>query len=143
MRNFFTKALALSGLMMLAAGSGLAQQKIATLNLQKTFDNYYKREQAQAAFDDRKKALEKEGQSMVDDYKKAMEDYNKMKDSVEDPSITTGERESRKTKAQMKLEEVKSNDAALRTFENNARETLARQTQQMLELLMKDVKIIL
>src|SRR6185295_15998552 len=117
MRNIFSKSLALCALVMLSASAALAQPKIATINLQKVFDNYYKREQAQAAFDDRKKALEKEGQSMVDEAKKSMEDYNKLKDSVEDPTITPQERESRKTKAQMKLEEVRSADAALRTFE--------------------------
>jgi outer membrane protein len=146
-RRFFTTAAtvtAAAAATPVLAGSGSApapaQLTIATVNLQKAFDNYYKRDEAQAAFDKARKDLEKEGQSMVEEGKKAMDDFNKLKDAVDDPTITPQERDSRKQKAQAKYEEVRSQEAALRTFDNNAREKLALQKQRMMEMLMKDVQ---
>ena len=51
-------------------GSALAQTKIATVDLRKLFDDYYKTKLAQAAIQERAAQLDKDDKSMKDDLKK-------------------------------------------------------------------------
>ena len=65
--KFFTTTFAL--MLLCAAPSALAQGRIATVNLSKLFDDYWKTKQAKAAFEDQKADLEKEGKGMLAEFK--------------------------------------------------------------------------
>ena len=58
-------------LVSLLSGSAWAQGRIATVELRKVFDNYWKTKQADVALKDRAADFEKDHKTMVDDWKKA------------------------------------------------------------------------
>ena len=60
MRNILRTILPAVLLLTFLSGSALAQSKIATVDLQKLFDNYWKTKQAQAAIQDRVAQLAKD-----------------------------------------------------------------------------------
>ena len=63
LRTFFPAVL----LMTLLGGAALAQSsKIATVDLRKIFDNYWRTKQAQAAIQDRAAQLDKDDKGMKD-----------------------------------------------------------------------------
>src|SRR2546423_8753162 len=80
-----------------------AEQKIATIDLRKVFDNYWRTKQADANLKDQAADLEKERKMMVDQFQKAEDGYKKLLDAANDPAIATAEREKRKKDAENEL----------------------------------------
>src|SRR5712671_741504 len=99
MRNLLRKLVPGLLLMSLLTGSALAQSKIATVDLRKVFDNYWKKKQAEASLKDRQTDMEKEDRNMVDDYKKVKEDYQSLLATANDQAVSAEERDKRKTSA--------------------------------------------
>jgi Skp family chaperone for outer membrane proteins len=126
-------------LVFLLAGQALAQNRIATVDLTKVFDKYWKREQAEAALKVREDELSKELKSLGDDYTKLKDDYLKLRDAINDPTLTTEERDKRKATADAKLLELKNREDDIRTMEGNDREELDLKTQRLRETLLKDI----
>jgi Skp family chaperone for outer membrane proteins len=126
-------------LVFLLASQAMAQNRIATVDLTKVFDKYWKREQAEAALKVREDELSKELKSLGDDYTKLKDDYLKLRDAINDPTLTTVERDKRKATADSKLLELKNREDDIRTMEGNDREELDLKTQRLRETLLKDI----
>jgi outer membrane protein len=118
----------------------MAQGRTATIDLRKVFDNYWKRQQAEAALKDRGAELDKEYKGMIDDYNKLKEDYNKIIASSNDQSVTQEERDKRKSSAEAKLLEIKSSENTIRAFENNAKDQLDTQRKRMRDTILQEIR---
>jgi Skp family chaperone for outer membrane proteins len=81
------------------SGGFAADFKIATVDLRKVFDNYYKTIAASAANSNNIVAQEKEYRSMVDDYRKRQEDLQQAVAKANDQSLSPEERAKHKTAA--------------------------------------------
>lgn len=142
MKNIFriVPALVLLSLLTLPA---LAQTRIGTVDLRKVFDNYWKRQQAEAALKDRGAELDKEYKGFIDDYNKLKEDYQKLVASANDQSVTPEEREKRKTSAEAKLLDIKTSEKTIQTFEGNAREQLDTQKKRMRDTILQEIRTVI
>src|SRR6516225_1514936 len=103
MMNLLRRVLAVLLLLSLLGGSAMAQNRIATVDLRKVFDGYWKKRQAEAALKERQTDMEKEDRNMVDDYKKVKDDYQSLLSSANDQAVSAEERDKRKTSAEDKL----------------------------------------
>ena len=124
----------------LMAMPAMAQTRIATIDLRKVFENYWKRQQAEAALKDRGASLDKELKGFMDDYKKTQEEYTKLVAAANDQSVTPEERDKRKTAAEAKMLEMKTSENTIRTYEDNAREQLDSQKKRMRESILADIR---
>src|SRR2546421_3096230 len=97
-------------LITLLSGSAHAQSRIATVDLRKIFDNYWKTKQADAALKDRAQDMEKEHKTMLDDWKKAKEDYQTLLASANDQAVSADQRDKRKKLAEEKLKQIKDSE---------------------------------
>jgi outer membrane protein len=122
------------------AAPAMAQTRIATIDLRKVFDNYYKRQAAEAAIKEKGVELEKEDKAYQDDYKKDSDAYTKLLADANDQSVTADEREKRKNAAELKLTDVKNDQDSIKTFESNARDTLDSQRKRMRDSILQDIK---
>ena len=118
----------------------MAQNRVATIDLRKVFDNYWKKQQAEAALKERGAELDKEYKSLFDDYNKTQEDYKKLIASANDQSVTSEERDKRKTAAEAKLLEIKTSENGIKAFEADAREKLDSQKKRMRESILQDIR---
>src|ERR1041385_1389147 len=84
-------------------GSVFAQGKIATIDLRKVFDGYWRTKQADAALKDQAGDMEKEHKGFLDDWNKAKADYQKLLESANDQAVSAEERDKRKKNAEKKL----------------------------------------
>lgn len=125
---------------LLAAPAVMAQNRTATVNMAKVFDNYWKKDQAQAALDQRRSEFEKEGKGMMDDYNKGRDEYNKLLDSANDQSVTPEAREKRKAAAEDKLRELKTAENTIRTFKSTMDDQLSSQTKRMRDAILQDIR---
>ena len=115
-------------------------QKIATIDLRKVFDNYWKRQEAQAALQKRGADFDKELKGMMGDYNKLQDDYKKLLESANDQSVTPEERDRRKAAAQNKMAEIDTSKNSIRTFEDNAREQIETQRKRMRDSILDDIR---
>jgi len=117
-----------------------AQEKIATVDLKKLFDNYYKTKLAQAAIDQRRTELANDDRSMTDDLKKRGDEYQKLLDSAHDQAVSDDERAKRRQLADDKLKELQDSKAAIEQFERQASTTLSDQRTRMRENIIAEIK---
>ena len=117
-----------------------AQTRIATLDLKKVFDSYYKTKQADATLKDRAADFDKSRKSMYDDYQKANEDYKKLLDSANDQAASSEERDKRKKNAETKLLEIKEIEQNVQQFERQSRATLGEQQKRMRDNILREIR---
>jgi outer membrane protein len=129
-------------LMACLGGSALAQQKIATVDLRKLFDNYYKTKLAQAAIQERAAQLDKDDKGMKEDLKKTGDDYQKLLEQSNDQALSADERDHRKQSAADKLKELQASKAAIDQYERQAQTTLGEQRQRMREKILTEIKAV-
>lgn len=130
-------------LLFAVGGEALAQGRIATVDLRKLFDGYWKTKQADAALKDRAAELERDHKAMIEDWKKGREDYQKLLGSANDPAVSTEERDKRKRDAEARLKELKDIEDSVAQFERQARTTLDEQRLRMRSKLLDEIKQIL
>jgi len=135
LRTIFPAALLLTFL----SGSALAQTKIATVDLQKLFENYWKTKQANAAIQDSSSQLDKDDKSQKDDLKKATDDYQQLLAKANDQAIAADERDRLKQTAADKLKQLQDRQAAIDQFERTAQARMAEQSQHMVEKIRADI----
>jgi outer membrane protein len=126
------------GAMMLV--SAQAQNKIGLIDLEKVFENYWKKKQANALLDERKAEFTKSRKGMIDDYQKANEEYKKLIESASDQAVSSEEREKRKTAAEKKLVEIKSIEQEVNQHDRNSAEILGTQTRRMRDKILDEIR---
>jgi outer membrane protein len=118
----------------------LAQTKIATVDLKKLFDNYYKTKLAQASIQERAAQLDKDDKDMKDDFTKKQGDYQTLLEQANDQAISDDERDKRKQAATDKLKELQASKAAIDQYERQAQTTLGEQRQRMRDNILVEIK---
>src|SRR5665213_893356 len=140
MKFFLRRMLPAVLLMTFLSGSALAQTKIATVDMKKLFDNYWKTKQAQIVIQDRAAQLDKDDKSMKDDLKKGSDEYEKLLQQANDQAISADERDKRKQAADAKLKQLQDSKAAIDQYERQAQTTLGEQRQRMRESILTEIK---
>lgn len=127
-------------LVSLLGGSAMAQNRLATIDLRKVFDGYWKKKQAEAALKDRQADMEKEDRNMVEDYKKAKDEYQSLLASANDQAVSTDERDKRKSAAEEKLRRMKEMEDTITQYERQARTTMGEQSQRMRSNILTEIR---
>src|SRR5678809_729377 len=140
MMNLSRGWIAVTILIGLLSGSAMAQNRIATIDLRKVFDGYWKKKQAEAALKERQSDIEKEDRNMVDDYKKAKEEYQSLLTSANDQAVSSEERDKRKNAAEDKLRRMKEMEESIATYERQARTTIGEQSQRMRSNILSEIR---
>jgi outer membrane protein len=140
MKNILRIVLPAILLLTFLSSSALAQQKIATVDVQKLFNGYWKKKQAEVALNDRKAELEKEDRGFIDDLKKSKDDYQKLLDVADDQAVSDDERARRKQAADDKAKQIQDSQQTIVQFERQAQATLAEQSQRMRENILKEIQ---
>jgi outer membrane protein len=143
-RLFVVTCAATAGLLFLpAAANAQAQIKIATVDLRKVFEGYYKTKQADAQLRERGSEAEKQFNGMLDDYKKANEDYKKLVESANDQAVSSEEREKRKKSAEGKVLELNEIEKSLRQFKAEKQATFDDQKKRMRDAIVREIREII
>ncbi|MGA2655985.1 MAG: OmpH family outer membrane protein [Verrucomicrobiota bacterium] len=120
-----------------------AQTRIATVDMRKLFDDYYKTKAARAVLDAQKADMEKEHANMVEDWKKQKDDYQTTLASASDQAVSTDEREKRKKLAEDKLKQVKKSEEGLVDYERSAQSTYQDQISRVHDKVIEEIRSVL
>lgn len=127
-------------LVLFVGTSAFAQFRIATIDLNRVFTNYWKTRQAQVAIDERRSDIEKTDKDMLATFNKAKEEYQKMLDSVNDPAVSSEEKDKRKKAAEDKLRDLKEQDENIQQFERGSRSQLEDQYNRTRFNIVSDIR---
>ena len=121
-------------------GSALAQGRIATIDLTKAYNSYWKKIHAETLLKDEQSGMEKELKSMQDAGKKINEDYQKLLDSASDAAISVEERDKRKSQADDKLKQLKQKQEDMVAFRDRAQVDLSERKKSAVSRLVSEIR---
>ncbi len=140
MRIFLRTLIPAILLLALTSAPALAQTKVATVDLKKLFENYYKTKLATAAVQQRADQLDKDYASMAADLKKHSDEYQSLLESANDQAVSQDERDKRKLQADDELKSLEDQKAAIEQFERQAQVTITDQRQRMRDDILTEIK---
>src|SRR6185312_12221407 len=130
-------------LLLFISTSAFAEYRIATVDLGRVFTNYWKTKQAQVAIDEKKSDFEKRGKEMMTDFDKAKEEYQKMTDSMNDPAVSSQEREKRKKAVDDKLKDLKDQNDKLNEFSRMADTQIRESLNRTRDNILSDIRAVI
>jgi len=120
--------------------SASAQSKVASVDMKKVFNGYYKTKMAQAAMDKERADLTKEIKDMSEALTKARADYKLTLDQANDQAISADERDKRKAAAADKAKDVNSKQVAIEQYSRQAEAQLTDKSQRMISNLVGEIQ---
>ena len=126
--------------LLLCVSAPAAETKLATVNLKKIFDGYWKTKQADLNLKEKAGEFDKKRKEMVDDYQKTNADYKKLVDSASDPAVSADERDKRKKNAEIKLREIQEIEQSIQQFDRSARAQLAEMQRNMRDKIVAEIR---
>lgn len=122
------------------ASSAQAQTKIATINLKKVFDGYWKRIQADKTLKMRAKSFDDELAKMRDEFKAGTKDLPELEKAVKDTLISETEKAKRQKAFEAKVMKAKELEQAMIQFNNSARASLDELQRQTRGDLLAEIR---
>jgi Skp family chaperone for outer membrane proteins len=132
-------------LLALACLTGTAQEpvKIATVDLLKAFDSYWKTKLSNDQLKERGTDFDKVRIGMIEDLNLLREEYNRLNVSIQDQANAEEKRADDQKKAQVKLAEFKHLEQQVIEFNKNAQKTLGDQTQRLRKGRLDEIQTVI
>jgi outer membrane protein len=119
------------------------QIKIATVDLLRVFDNYWKTKLSNDQLKERGADFDKARVGMIEELNLLKEDYTKLNVSSQDPANSNETRSGDLKKAQEKLIEYERLEQQIIDFNNNVQKTLADQTQRLRKGHLEEIQEVI
>jgi Skp family chaperone for outer membrane proteins len=131
----------LSSCLTLALSAGCAEmQRVATIDLRKVFDSYWRTKQADTTLKEQAAELEKESKTMVDQFRKNEEKYKKLVDGANDQALSQTERDKRKREAENELLGLRDLEAKIKQYDTTSRTTLIEKQRRVRDNLIGEIR---
>jgi Skp family chaperone for outer membrane proteins len=115
-------------------------QKMATIDLRKVFDKYWRTVQADANLKEQSAELEKERKVMLDQLQKGEESYRKLFEAANDQALSAAEREKRRKDAENELLGLRDMEARIKQFDHTARTALGEKQRRMRDNILLEIR---
>ena len=125
------------------AGSAMAQTKIATVDLKKIVDNYWKKDEAYATLKETGTSMEKELKDMDDELKKLESSWQQLLEAASDPAISSEEKDKRRKDADNKRQDYNKKREEALTYQQNARVRLEEQKNNVDRRLLSEIRNVI
>jgi outer membrane protein len=141
MKNILRMILPAILLMTLLSGSAFAQTKIATVDLRKVFDNYWKTKQATASIQAEAMRLDRDDKDYKDKFKQDSDAYQKLLGQANDSALSITERDKKKLDADAKLKQLQESKAMIDQFERQAQIRLSQKKMDMVQKILAEIRV--
>ena len=140
MKNWLRRYIPVLLLFFIASGPAMAQGKIATVDMKKIFDRYWKKKAAEDRLKDQQAGMEKEEKNMKEEFNQLKEEYNTINNSTADSNISPEERDKRKRLADDKMKKMKDLDDAFKQYDAQAKTRLVEQGQRLKSQIIDEIR---
>ncbi len=129
----------LAGLAGLVASSFAQTGRIVTVDMQKTFDSYYKTPIARGKLEETRDSFTKELQAKQETLKTSVDELNKLKEEQDRPEYTPEVREQKKKALNEKLAELNNMQRDMQEYQRSHQRILEEQSLRMRQNILKEV----
>jgi Skp family chaperone for outer membrane proteins len=140
MKKLLLTCLLAAGIAGLGMAGSAADQKIATFNLRKAFDTYYKTVQSTAGLKQEAADVEKERGQMLETAKKHEDEWRKLIDKANDQAVSAEERDKSKKAATDKYAELEADKQSINEFDRMATARLHEKERQRRDDIVKEIQ---
>src|SRR5262245_33471320 len=142
MKKFLSTTVLLSSLFGLPSyNSAAAEIRLASVDLNKVFTNYWKTIQAGNILQKTRDDLGEEFRKMVKQGDALKAEYDKAVEDASDPGVSAEEREKRKKAVQAKKDELDGLKRTIEQYDASAKVRLGEQHRRMVEGILGEVKV--
>lgn len=127
----------------MALALSAAEPKIATIDLKKVFDDYYKTKLADASIKEEATGLEKDRKALIDEHQKSVDEYKKVLEEANNQAVSSDEREKRKKEAEGKLIKVNDLRQTIDQFDRTARGNLDEKLRQTRDKILNEIRNVI
>ncbi len=129
-------------LMGLLTGSAPAQVKVATVDMKKIFERYWKKKAAEDQLQQLKDDMEKEEKNMESEFKTVKKEYDDATEAARDSNISPEERDKRKQVVEDKFKRMRDLQEGYQQYDRNAKSRLMEQTQRMRTKIIDEIRTV-
>lgn len=142
MKNWLRQYIPLLLLFSLATAPVMAQAqgKIATVDMKKIFDRYWKKKAAEDQLKSLQADVEKEEKNMKDEFAQVKDEYNALNNSSIDSNLSPEERDKRKKAADDKMKRMRDLDDAFKQYDATAKTRLVDQGQRLKSQIIDEIR---
>jgi outer membrane protein len=144
MKNWLRRHIPLLFLFLIANGPAFAeaqtQGRIATVDMEKIFDRYWKRKAAEDRLKSMQADMEKEAKNMKDEFTQVKDEYDKLYSSAADSNISPEERDKRKKAADEKMKKMSELNDVFKQYDANAKTRLVEQGQRLKSQILDEIR---
>ncbi|MEW6155940.1 MAG: OmpH family outer membrane protein [Verrucomicrobiota bacterium] len=120
-----------------------AQTKIATINLKKAFDEYWRTKVSSAELQETTAEAEQDLRKLIERYQKANEAFRQLVEKVNDSATSNEEREKLKTKGQVQANDLKEMEREINDFLQGSRARIGNKQQRLRATLLGEINIVI
>ena len=120
--------------------SDAAEQKIATVDMRKTYSEYWKTKKAVEGLRQQRLNKEQEVKEMVDERGKKIAEHQKMLKQFQDPSLGAAERGRFKKIMERKVVEIREIEQAVQQFERATNTELTNAQQKIVKTIIEEIR---
>ncbi|MGZ4963893.1 MAG: OmpH family outer membrane protein [Limisphaerales bacterium] len=121
-------------------GMARAEVKIATIDLRKVFDSYYKTKQADEILKKEADDVQKERKDLIDKYKKLEDDWKALINRANDQALSSEERDKAKQQAERKLVELRETEQAVNEYDRVAQQKLFEKKKSKWDAIVTEIR---
>jgi outer membrane protein len=140
MKNFRLIVVMAVSLLVAGAVSAQAQAKIASVDMKKLFDSYYKTKLAEDVLDQKKADARKSLKEAADGIEKEQADYKQILDQANDQAISSDARDKLKQSAADKADQINNDKVEFDKSQRRVEAELADQSQRMSANLIGEIQ---
>ncbi|MGB1053243.1 MAG: OmpH family outer membrane protein [Limisphaerales bacterium] len=117
-----------------------AQVKVATLDLQKVFDGYWKTKQISDNLQGQGKEYEEQREKLVQQFQKLNEEFRVLREAIEDPAASELGKEKRTKEADAKLAEIRELEQSINDYDNTTRTQITETQNRMKKNIVREIR---
>jgi outer membrane protein len=131
------------GVWALGASAQAPIGRIATVDLNKVFNEYYKTPMAQSKLKETVDSYTKEQDEMMTNYKKGIDELNKLREEQEKSEYTAEVREQKRKAVAEKLTDTQKLQRDIEDYRASHQKILQEQTQRMRQSILKEINDVI
>ncbi len=141
MKNYLKLSVMFCAIAALSVGSASAQRlKIATVDMQKLFKDYYRTTEEQQKFSEEFARIQKENNERLSGIRALEEQLQKLKKKIEDPTLADSVKRKKSREFQLKLDEAKAMDRERREFLGRRTRALELKKQASMQGILEEIR---
>jgi outer membrane protein len=114
--------------------------RIAFVDLDKTFSEYYKTKVADAQLKEQAEGFKGERKSLVEAFQKLQEQFDALREEAQNKALNDDVRSEKRNAAEEKLVEIREQESKIRRFDESRQKQLDEQSRRMRNRLVDEIK---